>query len=70
MQIQVNGQSLETRAHTVAQLLEELGFSSPENAPAGIAVAVNQSVVRRALHAEFVFQAGDEIEIIRAVQGG
>ncbi|PQV65415.1 sulfur carrier protein [Abditibacterium utsteinense] len=70
MQIQVNGKSRETRAQTVAQLLEELGFSTPENAPVGMAVAVNENVVRRASHREFSLNDGDEIEIIRAVQGG
>ena len=70
MQIQVNGQSLQTRAQNVAQLLEELDFVAPAGAPVGIAVAVNGSVVRRALHAQFSLGEGDQIEIIRAVQGG
>lgn len=70
MQIEVNGQPRETRAQNVSQLLEELEFSTPQNAPVGIAVAVNGSVVRRAAHAEFVLNEGDKIEIIRAVQGG
>lgn len=65
MQLHVNGQSLQTRANTLEELLQELQI-----APVGTAVAVNQSVVRRAAHAEFRLNEGDQIEIIRAVQGG
>lgn len=65
MQLQVNGKTHQTRAVTLAELLLELQI-----APVGIAVAVNQSVVRRAHHAAFQLSAGDHIEIIRAVQGG
>ena len=65
MQIQVNGHLVETSAPTVAALLLEL-----EIAPIGVAVAINESVVRRAKHSEFRLHEGDKIEIIRAVQGG
>ena len=64
MQIHVNGKSLETRARNVAELLEELEFVAPGAAPIGLAVAVNQSVVRRASHREFSLNPGDQIEII------
>ncbi len=65
MQLHVNAQPLETQAQTLAELLQELQI-----APPGIAVAVNESVVRRAHHTEFALNPGDKIEIIRAVQGG
>lgn len=65
MQIRLNGEVLETRAQTVAQLIEELQFS-----PQGVAVAVNETVVPRAIHASHQLHEGDQIEIIRAVQGG
>lgn len=65
IQILVNGISRETRAGTVAQLLQEL-----EVPGTGVAVAVNESVVRRAEHASFALQEADKVEIIRAVQGG
>ncbi len=68
--VEINGKPLETRAQNVAQLLEELGFTGFGEAPVGIAVAVNESVVRRATHREFSLGEGDKIEIIRAVQGG
>lgn len=50
---------------TIAQLLSTL------NAPrAGIAVARNDRVVRRAAFADEPLQDGDRIEIINAVAGG
>ncbi|MFY9713547.1 MAG: sulfur carrier protein ThiS [Microbacterium sp.] len=36
----------------------------------GLAVAVNASIVRRGSWAETVLRAGDEIEVLTAVQGG
>ncbi len=65
MKITLNGEPRETTATTVAQLLRELQFE-----PVGLAVAVNQSVVRRANHAAHALNEGDVVEIIRAVQGG
>lgn len=65
MHIEVNGKARETMATNVAALLQELQI-----APVGIAVAINQNVVRRANHAAFLLNEGDQIEIIRAVQGG
>ena len=38
--------------------------------PAGIAVAVNDRVVRRSLWTEHKLLEGDRVEIVRAVQGG
>jgi sulfur carrier protein len=65
MKITLNGEASETSVETVAQLLESLQIS-----PTGVAVAVNQSVVRRAEHPQFRLHEGDAIEVIRAVQGG
>ncbi len=65
MQITLNGEARQTDATTIAQLLGELKFE-----PTSLAVAVNGSVVRRADFAARALQAGDQIEIIRAVQGG
>ena len=65
MQLKLNGELEEVEATTVAELLKEV------NAPStGIAIALNGSVVRRAQHWSTPLQEGDEIEIIRAVQGG
>ena len=47
--------------------IEELATSSPRD---GIAVAVNGEVVPRNTWAQKEVQDGDDIEIVRAVQGG
>lgn len=61
----MNGEERETAAPNITALLQEL------EAPAlGIAVAVNGRVVRRGDHASHQLQDGDEVEFIRAVQGG
>lgn len=39
-------------------------------APAGIAVAVNGDVVRRADWPSAVLRPGDQVEVVTAVQGG
>lgn len=65
MTIKLNGGEKIVKARTVAELLQEI------NAPEiGVAVARNGAVVRRAEHASTRLEANDEIEIIRAVQGG
>ena len=61
----VNGETLRTPAKDLADLLLELALPGQ-----GVAVAVNGSVVRRAEHAGARLADGDQIEIIRAVQGG
>lgn len=65
MRIKLNGEEKEISATTVAQLLAELDMPQ-----IGIAVARNGAVVRRADHENTVLSEGDELEIIRAVQGG
>lgn len=65
MKITLNGREAQTQARTIEELLREAG------APAkGVAVARNESVVRRADWSAEEIEAGDKIEIIRAVQGG
>ena len=65
MKIKLNGQERETSAQTVTELLQELNWSV-----VGVAVAINQSVVTRSEHPTHRLTENDEIEIIRAVQGG
>ncbi len=65
MQIQLNGSPHPTTAQSVQQLLSELELPS-----SGIAVAVNGRVVRRADHENQLLNDNDNVEIIRAVQGG
>jgi sulfur carrier protein len=66
MQVRINGEEREVAAGTtVAVLLAELSLPAD-----GVAVAVNLVVVPRGQHAGREIQAGDRVEIIRAVGGG
>lgn len=65
VQLQINGEERTVNATSLSDLLREL-----ELPPRGIAVAVNNSVIRRDDHPNYRLQPGDRIEIIRAVQGG
>jgi sulfur carrier protein len=62
----VNGERRELPdGTTVAALLAELRVATT-----GIAVAVNEHVVRRGAFASHALREGDAVEIIRAVAGG
>lgn len=66
MKATVNGETRDLPdGVTVAALLELIG--APRT---GIAVARNDSVVRRSEYASHLLSEGDRIEIIRAVAGG
>jgi sulfur carrier protein len=66
MEIQLNGQPrslpLETDLHS---LIEELRLGNQ-----AIAVAVNRQVIRRALWQQHALQAGDQVDVVRAIGGG
>ncbi len=67
--IVLNGEPYEVPAGTtVAKLLRQLEID-PETAR-GIAVAVNEEVVRRSQWPELQLQAGDRVEVVTARQGG
>jgi sulfur carrier protein len=67
MRATVNGDVIEIEARkTIAALVQEI-TGSPEQR--GVAVARNGEIVRRDSWSEAV-EDGDEIEIVRAVQGG
>ena len=61
----VNGETMETKAQTVAELLDELGY---EDIP--VATARNMMVVRKRERAETKLNDGDRIEILVPMQGG
>lgn len=61
----VNGEGIETKAQTIAELLDELGY---EDMP--VATAKNMSVVRKRERAETRLYEGDRIEILVPMQGG
>lgn len=66
MNATVNGAPREFPAGTtLADLLRELGVGAT-----GIAVAVNERVVRRSTFDDHALNDGDAVEIIRAVAGG
>jgi sulfur carrier protein len=65
--IRVNGVERRTAAETLGCLLEELGYAA---AAPGIAVAQNGEVVPRAGWSRRELRAGDDIEVVGAVQGG
>lgn len=65
MQIILNGKSHQTTAPTVAALMQELGLPAR-----GIAVAINNEVVRGQDHEHCHLHENDVVEVIRAVQGG
>lgn len=68
MELEVNGQSRSMReGATVADLMEELGLG---RAAAGVAVAVDGSVVPRSDWHRRVLADGDVVDVIHAVQGG
>jgi sulfur carrier protein len=66
MKVQVNGEEMELAAGTtVAALLEKLGIQQQR-----LAVEINQEIVPRSQHGQHELQAGDRVEIVRAVGGG
>jgi sulfur carrier protein len=65
--IRINGQDEVLSVTTLGALLEE---KAVDVAQRGIAVALNGSVVPRSAWAETALKAGDNVEIVRARQGG
>jgi sulfur carrier protein len=66
MEIVING-----AAHQVADGLSlERAVSLVSDAATGVAAAVNGDLVRRASWPSTLLSAGDEIEVLTAVQGG
>ncbi len=66
MWIVVNGDRLEVSEAASLEVVV-MAFTT---AVAGIAVAVNGEVVRRASWPSLTLAAGDEVEVLTAVQGG
>lgn len=67
MQATVNGDVMELdTAKTIAALVEQITGSTEQR---GLAVARNGEIVRRDAWSQRI-EEGDEIEIVRAVQGG
>ena len=67
MRLRVNGVEDEIAATTVAELLASRGVDAKARF---LAVAVNGAVVRRSEWPSHVLATGDDIEIVRPLQGG
>lgn len=66
MQIIVNGEQRDVKeGFTAEQLVDSMGISSGR-----IAMEVNLEIVPRSTYADYIFNAGDKIEVVHAVGGG
>ena len=65
--IRLNGEPAEVPADTLVDVLAFLGIDSEQR---GVAVAVNGTVVPRRSWGATDISAGDDVEVINAVQGG
>lgn len=65
--IRFNGKPRETHPESLLELLAEQGLSQETK---GIAVAINGSVVPRSSWSETRLSNGDDIEIVKIMQGG
>ncbi len=68
MNLRINGNNQAIEDNTLlVELIEKL---TGEKDPAGVAVAINGSVVARSVWADQALNEGDDIEILGAVSGG
>jgi thiamine biosynthesis protein ThiS len=65
MQILLNGESRSVNAHTIAELVGELGLEQRM-----IAVERNLEVVPKSQYAGTCLQEGDRIEVVHMIGGG
>ncbi|MDX6743166.1 sulfur carrier protein ThiS [Actinocorallia sp. A-T 12471] len=71
MRVHVNGDPRDLAADvTVAEVVADVAGAGAAESGRGIAVAVNDEVVRRAAWPATRVNEGDRVEIITAVQGG
>lgn len=65
--IRINGEAEPLAAATIEALLAEMALDTDQR---GIAVALNGAVVPRAAWRDTPLKPGDNVEIVRARQGG
>ncbi|WP_017590387.1 sulfur carrier protein ThiS [Nocardiopsis ganjiahuensis] len=70
MELIINGQAQESSATTVEAVVRDLTSAGDGEIRGGIAVAVNDEVVRRTAWAHTALAAGDRVDVLTAVQGG
>ncbi len=67
IRLKINGTEAEVPVHTVAELLAARGIDTSARF---LAVAVNGAVVRRSEWPATALSPGDDVEIVRPLQGG
>ncbi len=66
MQIFVNGESRQVQeAYSILQLLEEMDLTEKR-----VALEINEEIVPKSRHADYLISAGDKVEIVIAIGGG
>ncbi|MFE1169533.1 sulfur carrier protein ThiS [Nocardiopsis sp. NPDC058789] len=70
MELIINGQARDSEATTVDGVVRDLTDAGDGAVPGGIAVAVNDEVVRRTAWTDTELSAGDRVDVLTAVQGG
>ena len=66
MEIFVNGESLQVEeSFSALQLLESMDLVGKR-----LALEINEEIVPKSLHAEYLIAAGDKVEIVNAIGGG
>lgn len=66
----INGESRQSTATTVEAVVRDLTSAGSGAIPGGIAVAINDEVVRRTAWADTALVPGDRVDVLTAVQGG
>lgn len=65
MKLTLNGETRETDARTVSELVQQLGLAKQ-----AVAVEVNRELVPRKQHAATALNEGDQVEVVTLVGGG
>lgn len=66
MKIQFNGKDIQTTAPTLAEILQEQGFTADSH----VATAVNGQFVAKTARDNYNLNDGDTIEVVAPMQGG
>ena len=64
--IRLNGEVLDTTAQTLNELTRQLDLADT----AGVAIAVNETIIPRSAWPVHALHNGDRVEVVGAVQGG
>lgn len=65
MQLTINGETKESNAQTIQELIDELGIESKV-----MAAAVNMNVVKKELWVSYKLSENDRVEFLQFVGGG